>query len=376
MAETSRYDLFLEISQNLNKTECRDLRTFVGSNRLLPGRDLQDMDPQQIFVKLEHKGKLKTGDLSLVVDLMTKIERDDFAKEAKRIAAQERKVLNLQNESDSSDEDLPDSPAKRPKLPHQSAGVCTSTEGAAAEPDGSGPETKSNKIRQKSVIPFRYIFYIKSEVSNKWKDLAGFLGFDPPIITNMAGRNSDDISRCGDMLDEWQRRKGGDATMGVLMEALTDADLGAVVKDLKKKYPELEEEPTPEARHIDKALREAADPPKPRLQTRNKKEAEPEADGDLAAPDDEGDGNIDVKVKACDEDLWEKIMNEKSPYRMNSKPRGCALILNNTNFTNLPYRRGAAVDLSNITALLKGLSFETHILEDKKAEVCVQELFS
>eukprot|EP00058_Branchiostoma_floridae_P001253 XP_002586741.1 hypothetical protein BRAFLDRAFT_105739 [Branchiostoma floridae] len=120
MAETSRYDLFLEISQNLNKTECSDLRTYVGSKRLLPARDLQDMDPQQIFVKLEHKGKLKTGDLSLLVDLMTKINRDDFANEAKQIAAQEEKALKLQNKSDSTDEELPDSPAKRSTPPRRS----------------------------------------------------------------------------------------------------------------------------------------------------------------------------------------------------------------------------------------------------------------
>ncbi|XP_035665913.1 serine/threonine-protein kinase CTR1-like [Branchiostoma floridae] len=91
MAETSRYDLFLRISQNLNDTECRDLRNYVGNNQLLPTRGLKDMDPQEIFVKLEHGGKLNKGDLSLLVTLMTKIKRADFAKEAKKIAAQERK---------------------------------------------------------------------------------------------------------------------------------------------------------------------------------------------------------------------------------------------------------------------------------------------
>ncbi|XP_078620209.1 uncharacterized protein LOC144887096 isoform X2 [Branchiostoma floridae x Branchiostoma japonicum] len=188
MAETSRYDLFLEISQNLNKTECSDLRTYVGSKRLLPARDLQDMDPQQIFVKLEHRGKLMKGDLSLLVDLMTKINRDDFAKEAKKIAAQEEKALKLQNKSDSTDEELQDSPAKRSTPPRRSpkgaetsstdydedkiggstagrgggvvagkrTGVsskrrATGSEGAAAEPGGSGNETaKSAKRRRKS----------------------------------------------------------------------------------------------------------------------------------------------------------------------------------------------------------------------------------
>eukprot|EP00058_Branchiostoma_floridae_P009134 XP_002594622.1 hypothetical protein BRAFLDRAFT_77601 [Branchiostoma floridae] len=88
-------------------------------------------------------------------------------------------------------------------------------------------------------IPFRYIYFIKNRVSNKWRDLAGFLAFDTPTINNIAGRNIDDISRCEDMLGEWRLRKGPDATMGVLMEALTDAELEGIVKGLKKKYPGL-----------------------------------------------------------------------------------------------------------------------------------------
>ncbi|XP_035658394.1 uncharacterized protein LOC118403718 [Branchiostoma floridae] len=107
-------------------------------------------------------------------------------------------------------------------------------------------------------IPFRYIYFIKNRVSNKWRDLAGFLAFDTPTINNIAGRNIDDISRCEDMLGEWRLRKGPDATMGVLMEALTDAELEGIVKGLKKKYPELEKEPTPQAGPIERALREAA----------------------------------------------------------------------------------------------------------------------
>ncbi|CAH1255372.1 CASP2 [Branchiostoma lanceolatum] len=237
MAETSRYDLFLEITQNLEDTEIRDLRTYISNKRLLPARGLQQMDPQQIFVKLEHAGKLKKGDLSLLVDLMTKINRDDFAKEAKRIAKQEGKALP--NKSDSSDEELPDSPAKRLKLPKP--------------PRRSAKNTSTNEMKK-----------------------------------------------------------------------------------------------------------------------RKEKEDAPEADEDS----DEGDGKIDVKVEPCDEDVWMKITQEKKPYRMDSNPRGYALILNNTTFTKLPYRKGGAVDLSNITALLEGLSFETHILEEKISKEIADEVLA
>ncbi|XP_078613092.1 uncharacterized protein LOC144882863 [Branchiostoma floridae x Branchiostoma japonicum] len=261
MAETSRYDLFLEISQNLNKTECRDLRTYVGSKRLLPGRDLQDMDPQQIFVKLEHKGKLKTGDLSLVVDLMIKIERDDFAREAKRIAAQEEKALKLKSKSDSSDEELPDSPAKRSRLPRQSA------------KDESTVDVSS------------YFGKVIKGASHNWDGLAEKLGFTPNEIKNIKTDYPDQDRRCREMLNRWRNKHGRKATLQVLKDALINID---------------------EERTAD----ELEDPPKPRLQTRKEKEAEPEAGRDLEAPDDEGDGKIGVKVKACDEDLWEKIMNE------------------------------------------------------------------
>ncbi|XP_078587226.1 uncharacterized protein LOC144868635 [Branchiostoma floridae x Branchiostoma japonicum] len=112
----------------------------------------------------------------------------------------------------------------------------------------------------KPVIPFKYIFYIKKEVSDKWKDLAGFLGFDPSTIANIAGRNSDDISHCGDMLGEWQRWKRDKATMDVLIEALTDAELGGIVNELKRKFPELKKEPMLQAGPIERNIGEAAAP--------------------------------------------------------------------------------------------------------------------
>ncbi|XP_066271940.1 uncharacterized protein [Branchiostoma lanceolatum] len=105
-------------------------------------------------------------------------------------------------------------------------------------------------------IPFRYVFYIKEKACNSWKDLAGFLGFDPPAIINIKGRNPDDSSRLGDVLGEWQARKGDKATIGKLMEALSEANLEGVVDGLKKKFPDLKKEPMPQPGPLEKAMRE------------------------------------------------------------------------------------------------------------------------
>ncbi|CAH1252526.1 Hypp937 [Branchiostoma lanceolatum] len=109
-------------------------------------------------------------------------------------------------------------------------------------------------------LQFKYIFYIKTQASDSWKDLAGFLGFDTAAISNIKGRNEDDFSRLGDVLGEWQARKGDEATMGVLMEALTDVDREGVVRGLKNKFPELKEEPMSQPGPIEKATRKAAGP--------------------------------------------------------------------------------------------------------------------
>ncbi|KAI8481090.1 hypothetical protein Bbelb_411690 [Branchiostoma belcheri] len=98
-------------------------------------------------------------------------------------------------------------------------------------------------------IPFKYFYYIKQQVCDEWEDLAGFLGFDPPAIKNIKGPPG-----------EWQRRKGDEATMGVVMEALSDMGLDGVLDGLKQKYPELKKEPMPQSGPIKKAMREAAGP--------------------------------------------------------------------------------------------------------------------
>ncbi|XP_078572227.1 uncharacterized protein LOC144859437 [Branchiostoma floridae x Branchiostoma japonicum] len=91
MSEPSRHDLFLEISQALEDEEVRDLRNYVGGRKLLPTGRIQHANPHQIFNKLQNDGKMKPGDLSLLAELMRKIGRTEYAEEAERIAANERK---------------------------------------------------------------------------------------------------------------------------------------------------------------------------------------------------------------------------------------------------------------------------------------------
>ncbi|KAI8513101.1 Nlrc4p [Branchiostoma belcheri] len=92
----------------------------------------------------------------------------------------------------------------------------------------------------------RYFYYTKEKVSSDWKDLAFYLGFEQPDIDNIDGRNRDDKSRCMDLLEEWLKGNGERATIEVLMEALSEANLQSVVDGLQdlfqksvKKYYEL-----------------------------------------------------------------------------------------------------------------------------------------
>ncbi|XP_078614160.1 p53-induced death domain-containing protein 1-like [Branchiostoma floridae x Branchiostoma japonicum] len=85
----------------------------------------------------------------------------------------------------------------------------------------------------------KYFYYVKEEVSTDWGDLAFHLGFKWADTANIAGRNRDDKSRCMDMLWEWKKREGDAATIEVLMEALSEAELQSVVDGLKNKYPDI-----------------------------------------------------------------------------------------------------------------------------------------
>ncbi|XP_019639577.1 PREDICTED: NACHT, LRR and PYD domains-containing protein 12-like isoform X1 [Branchiostoma belcheri] len=79
----------------------------------------------------------------------------------------------------------------------------------------------------------RYFYYTKEKVSSDWKDLAFHLGFEQPDIDNIEGRNRDDKSRCMDLLEEWLKGNGERATIEVLMEALSEANLQSVVDGLE-----------------------------------------------------------------------------------------------------------------------------------------------
>ncbi|KAI8501662.1 luteolysis [Branchiostoma belcheri] len=352
MAEMSRNDLYLEISRNLLDRQGRDLRNYISSTKLLPARDLQHMDPQEIFTALEQEGRLQVGDLSLLVDLMTKIGRVDFANKAKRIAAQETKALKMQKKSDrasdSSDDTFRASPAKRPRV---------------RQPPGQS-------AKQTTVDVSEHFDTVIKGVSNKWDDLAEALGFTDNEIKGLRHdqylHNQD--KKCREVLHKWKNKHGRRATLQVLYDALINIEEEETAE-------KLEGGAGPSSIYLDEESSggSTADRLTPRHQERS---AEPGAGGDSESlQTDEGDGKIDVKVEKCDDDFWDKTRNEK-PYRMDSRPRGYALILNNKNFTNLPYRGGAGVDLSNITALLKGLSFEifeTDVLEDKTAKQEIED---
>ncbi|XP_035665732.1 uncharacterized protein LOC118408974, partial [Branchiostoma floridae] len=94
---------------------------------------------------------------------------------------------------------------------------------------------KSGKFKQTSIGVRAYFYSIKEKVSSDWKDLAFHLGLEQPDIDNIEGRNRDDKSRCMDLLEEWLKRNGERATIEVLMEALSEANLQSVVDGLRRK---------------------------------------------------------------------------------------------------------------------------------------------
>ncbi|XP_078600468.1 uncharacterized protein LOC144875406 [Branchiostoma floridae x Branchiostoma japonicum] len=93
----------------------------------------------------------------------------------------------------------------------------------------SKSKKKSEKFKQTSIDVRKYFYYTKEKVSSDWKDLAFHLGLEQPDINNIEGRNRDDKSRCMDLLEEWLKRNGERATIEVLMEALSEANLQSVV---------------------------------------------------------------------------------------------------------------------------------------------------
>ncbi|XP_078692053.1 NLR family CARD domain-containing protein 4-like [Branchiostoma floridae x Branchiostoma belcheri] len=93
MADNPRQDLYLEISRSLVERELTDLRTYVSGAKILPAGVIQNANAHQIFNQLEKENKLKPGDLSLLAHLLRGIGRHDYAKQAEKIAENERKEL-------------------------------------------------------------------------------------------------------------------------------------------------------------------------------------------------------------------------------------------------------------------------------------------
>ncbi|XP_066268554.1 NACHT, LRR and PYD domains-containing protein 3-like [Branchiostoma lanceolatum] len=206
MANNPRQDLYLEISRNLVDQELRDLRNYVSGAKILPAGFVQKSDAHQIFNQLEKEQKLKLGDLKLLSDLLRKIGRHDYAEQAEKIAENERKG---------------------------SAQPSTSQLKRKGEDGEEFPvEKKPAPCREEGI--WKYFYYIKERVSSDWKDLAFHLGFERPDIDNIHARNRDDKSRCMDLLEEWLKRNGERATIEVLMEALSEANLQSVVDGLRK----------------------------------------------------------------------------------------------------------------------------------------------
>ncbi|CAH1239192.1 CASP2 [Branchiostoma lanceolatum] len=99
MANLSRYDLFLKISDNLQKREARNLRNYVSHAGILGEALVEDANPHEIFQQMDKEKKLELGDLSLLADILRKIRRHDFAVLAEEVAANEREASKLKNKT-------------------------------------------------------------------------------------------------------------------------------------------------------------------------------------------------------------------------------------------------------------------------------------
>ncbi|XP_035670218.1 uncharacterized protein LOC118411837 [Branchiostoma floridae] len=86
-----------------------------------------------------------------------------------------------------------------------------------------------------------YFHDIKEAVAPYWKNLAFFLGFGSAAVSDIAHRNPDDESRYMDMLEEWKKLRGEEATTQVFKAALSEAGLQLVLEAhrLKRAFPEL-----------------------------------------------------------------------------------------------------------------------------------------
>ncbi|KAI8489983.1 Guanylate-binding protein 6 [Branchiostoma belcheri] len=230
MSDNPRQDLFLKISKNLVDEELRDLRNYVSGAKILAAGFVQKANAHRIFIQMEKEGKLKTGDLSLLANLLRKIGRQDYAERAEKVAEKERKGQKTRKRSatsvSSSDQEEPRKRRKQP--PAAGAKERQRTRKRSADSVSSSDLEEPRKRRKqppaaraKQVDVRRYFDKVVRGASANWDDLARKLKFEENEIDGIQELKRDNDSRCKEMLKRWRNREGKAATLQALKKALT-----------------------------------------------------------------------------------------------------------------------------------------------------------
>nr|XP_034375475.1 caspase-2 isoform X2 [Arvicanthis niloticus] len=85
---------------------------------------------------------------------------------------------------------------------------------------------------------------------------------------------------------------------------------------------------------------------------------------------DNGDGPPCLQVKPCTPEFYQA--HYQLAYRLQSQPRGLALVLSNVHFTgekDLEFRSGGDVDHTTLVTLFKLLGYSVHVLHDQTAQL-------
>ncbi|KAM6167062.1 caspase-2 isoform 2-T2 [Erethizon dorsatum] len=92
---------------------------------------------------------------------------------------------------------------------------------------------------------------------------------------------------------------------------------------------------------------------------------------------DNGDGPPCLQVKPCTPEFYQT--HHQQAYRLQSRPRGLALVLSNVHFTgekDLELRSGGEVDYSTLVGLFKLLGYDVHVRHDQTAQEMQEKLQS
>uniref|UniRef100_A0A0D9R4J0 Caspase 2 n=1 Tax=Chlorocebus sabaeus TaxID=60711 RepID=A0A0D9R4J0_CHLSB len=90
---------------------------------------------------------------------------------------------------------------------------------------------------------------------------------------------------------------------------------------------------------------------------------------------DNKDGPVCLQVKPCTPEFYQTHF--QLAYRLQSRPRGLALVLSNVHFTGekeLEFRSGGDVDHSTLVTLFKLLGYDVHVLRDQTAQEMQEKL--